>query len=75
MASSSVDGSIILWNINDGQKNSVLNQEAGEAIRACVFSPDGSALVSSDDSGGVCVWGQNKNFIKYTIHTQEILTW
>ncbi|GAB0093854.1 WD repeat, SAM and U-box domain-containing protein 1 [Sergentomyia squamirostris] len=63
LASSSVDGSIILWNINDGEKITSLNQEAGEAIRACVFSPDGSSLVSSDDSGAICIWGQNHNFV------------
>lgn len=29
------------------------------------FSPDGSTIVSSDDSGTVCIWGQNKNIIRF----------
>uniref|UniRef100_A0A1L8DNJ1 Putative wd40 domain protein n=1 Tax=Nyssomyia neivai TaxID=330878 RepID=A0A1L8DNJ1_9DIPT len=75
LASSSVDGSIILWNINDGERMSILNQEAGEAIRSCAFSPDGSFLVSSDDSGAVCIWGQNKNFINsIRVHEEAVHT-
>ncbi|XP_059616079.1 WD repeat, SAM and U-box domain-containing protein 1-like isoform X2 [Phlebotomus argentipes] len=75
LASSSVDGSIILWNIGNGQKVSVLNQEAGEAIRACAFRPDGSVIVSSDDSGGVCMWGQSKNFISsIRVHEEAVHT-
>ncbi|XP_055688032.1 WD repeat, SAM and U-box domain-containing protein 1-like isoform X2 [Lutzomyia longipalpis] len=75
LASASVDGSIILWNVNDGQKMSTLNQEAGEAIRACAFSPDGSFLVSSDDSGAVCIWGQNKNFLSsIRVHEEAVHT-
>lgn len=27
-------------------------------------SPDGTFIASSDDSGAVCVWGQNKNLLK-----------
>lgn len=27
-------------------------------------SPDGQSIVSSDDSGNVCVWGQNKSIIR-----------
>lgn len=37
LASSSVDGRTILWNINTGDKIGVLNQENGEAIRNCAF--------------------------------------
>lgn len=29
------------------------------------LSPDGSTIVSSDDSGTVCIWGQNKNIIRF----------
>lgn len=30
------------------------------------ISPDGRTIVSSDDSGSVCVWGQSKAIIRYT---------
>lgn len=29
-----------------------------------VISPDGENIVSSDDSGTVCVWGQNKSITR-----------
>lgn len=28
------------------------------------FSPDGSTMVSSDDSGAICVWGHNKSITR-----------
>lgn len=28
------------------------------------ISPDGQSIVSSDDSGTVCVWGQSKSIIR-----------
>ncbi|KAJ6625922.1 WD repeat, SAM and U-box domain-containing protein 1 [Pseudolycoriella hygida] len=64
LASGSVDGTIVLWDVNDGSKMNVLSQENGEAVRQCAFSPDGSTIISSDDTGTVCVWGQNKNIIR-----------
>lgn len=42
----------------------VLSQEGGEAVRSCAFSPNGSYIISSDDSGTICVWGQNRNLLK-----------
>lgn len=64
LASASVDGTVILWDVNDGSKTNVLSQENGESVRQCAFSPDGSTIVSSDDSGTVCIWGQNKNIVR-----------
>lgn len=64
LASASVDGSIILWDLSDGSKSNVLYQENGESVRACAFSPDGTSIVSSDDCGVVCVWGQNKSIVR-----------
>uniref|UniRef100_A0A182PHG7 U-box domain-containing protein n=1 Tax=Anopheles epiroticus TaxID=199890 RepID=A0A182PHG7_9DIPT len=65
LASASVDGTVILWNLSNGEISNVLNQEGGEAIRACIFSPNGSTIVSSDDSGSVCIWGQDKTLKWY----------
>jgi len=32
-----VDGSIVLWDLNNGIKTDIIQQEAGEAVRACAF--------------------------------------
>lgn len=37
LASGSVDGTMILWDLSDGSKTNVLSQENGEAIRCCLF--------------------------------------
>lgn len=72
LASASVDGTLILWDLNDGIKQSVMSQENGESIRACFFSPDGQNIATSDDSGTVCIWGQSKSIIKYAIAQNRI---
>lgn len=64
LASSSVDGTLILWDLADGTKTHVISQENGESIRACIFSPDGEIIATSDDSGAVCIWDQSKSMIK-----------
>lgn len=66
IASSSVDGSVILWDVNTGQKTEVLYQPNDESIRNCVFAPDGSVIVTTDDTGNICIFGQNK-ILKKTI--------
>lgn len=103
LASASVDGVIILWDMSDGSKTNILSQENGEAIRSCLFrllfvlnthifiiiivlffssnfhsihsstinSPDGMNIVSSDDSGNVCVWNQSKSISRYS-HTMPL---
>lgn len=37
LASASVDGTMILWDLKDGSKTNILSQENGEAIRCCIF--------------------------------------
>ncbi|XP_055313045.1 WD repeat, SAM and U-box domain-containing protein 1-like isoform X2 [Sitodiplosis mosellana] len=71
LASASVDGTMILWDLTDGSKTNILSQENGEAIRCCVFSPDGANIVSSDDSGTVCVWGQSKSITRIIKRHEE----
>lgn len=76
MASSSVDGSVVLWDINTGEKTDVLFQPGGEAIRNCQFSPNSEFIVSTDDSGVICVFGQDK-ILKKSIkgaHEESTLT-
>lgn len=67
---------MILWDINTGQKTDVLYQPNGEAIRNGMFSPDGSVIATTDDTGTICVFGQNKS-LKLTIkgvHEESIPT-
>lgn len=72
LASSSVDGTLILWDLSNGQKMHTIYQENGEAIRSCCFSPNGEFIASADDSGTACIWSQNKSLIKYNIFTNFI---
>ncbi|EDO63689.1 AGAP005577-PA [Anopheles gambiae str. PEST] len=75
LASASVDGTVILWNLSNGQISNVINQEGGEAIRACIFSPNGSTIVSSDDSGSICIWGQDKSLKGHVkVHDEAVHT-
>lgn len=76
MASASVDGCIILWDIATGQKTDVLHQPNSEAVRNCMFAPDGSCIASTDDTGTICIFGQDK-ILKKTIrgvHEETIPT-
>lgn len=63
IASSSLDGSIILWSL-EGEKTEIIYQLNGESIRNFVFSPNGDYITSSDDSGNVCIYDQNKSMKK-----------
>ncbi|KAG5863145.1 WD repeat, partial [Gonioctena quinquepunctata] len=56
LASSSVDGSAILWNIHNCAKLYTMTQVNGDAIRVCRFSPDSALLVTAGDNGAICVW-------------------
>jgi len=76
VASSSVDGSVIIWDINTGEKTDVLYQPNGDSIRCCIFAPDGNSIITSDDYGWLCVFGQNKQLKKVLkgIHEESVPT-
>lgn len=61
---------MILWDIATGKKTDYLFQENAESIRNSLFSPNGNSIVSSDDSGSICIWGQNKT-LKKTLKFHE----
>ncbi|XP_076241423.1 uncharacterized protein LOC143183650 isoform X2 [Calliopsis andreniformis] len=56
LASASIDGTTLLWNLRTGSKIHVMVQANGEAVRVCRFSPDSTLLVTAGDSGQVCLW-------------------
>lgn len=60
IASCSVDGCVILWDINTGLKTDILYQPSGESIRNCMFAPDGSVIATTDDTGIIAIFGQDK---------------
>lgn len=76
IASSSVDGSVILWDISTGEKTDVLYQPNCESIRNGMFSPDGSVIATTDDTGLICIFGQDKNLKKTIkgVHEETIPT-
>ncbi|XP_050096821.1 WD repeat, SAM and U-box domain-containing protein 1-like [Anopheles aquasalis] len=75
LASASVDGTVILWDLNSGEISHTIMQEFGESIRACIFSPNGASIVSSDDNGSVCIWGQDRNLkCHLKVHDEAVHT-
>ncbi|XP_018329595.1 WD repeat, SAM and U-box domain-containing protein 1 [Agrilus planipennis] len=56
LASSSVDGTTVLWNMHSGSKIHVFVQINGDAVRVCRFSGDSTILVTASDNGALCVW-------------------
>lgn len=56
LASCSMDGSIILWNVKTGEQTAVLRHPSNTSIRVCKFSPNSSMLVSGSDDNSICLW-------------------
>ncbi|XP_017890278.1 WD repeat, SAM and U-box domain-containing protein 1-like [Ceratina calcarata] len=56
LASASIDGTTLLWNLRTGAKIHTMVQVGGESVRVCRFSPDSTLLVTAGDNGQVCVW-------------------
>lgn len=55
MATTGGDRLIRLWDVATGKQTAAFKGHT-DWTRAVVFSPDGSLLVSGDESGGIKVW-------------------
>lgn len=65
-----------MWDISTGQKTDVLFQPNGESIRNGMFSPDSNGFATTDDTGTICIFNQDKA-LKLTIkgvHEESIPT-
>ncbi|KAJ8966312.1 hypothetical protein NQ314_003577 [Rhamnusium bicolor] len=71
LASSSVDGTAVLWNLHSCAKLYTMTQVNGDPIRVCRFSPDSSILVTAGDNGAVCVWDMVHRSLIKTLFEHE----
>jgi len=55
LASCSADRLVKLWHYDEGDCFAVGSGHTGEVTR-CVFSPDGSLLVTADSHGAIMIW-------------------
>ncbi|KZC07174.1 WD repeat, SAM and U-box domain-containing protein 1 [Dufourea novaeangliae] len=69
LASASIDGTTLLWNLRVGSKIHTMVQTGGEAVRVCRFSPDSTLLVTAGDNGQVCVWDLIRQTMIHTLST------
>ncbi|XP_015187428.1 PREDICTED: WD repeat, SAM and U-box domain-containing protein 1 isoform X1 [Polistes dominula] len=56
LASSSIDGTTLLWNLRTGTKIHTMVQVGGESVRVSRFSQDSTLLVTAGDNGQICLW-------------------
>nr|XP_022921310.1 WD repeat, SAM and U-box domain-containing protein 1-like [Onthophagus taurus]XP_022921311.1 WD repeat, SAM and U-box domain-containing protein 1-like [Onthophagus taurus] len=56
LATASIDGSAVLWNLHSGTKIYTMVQMNGDPIRVCRFAPDSSILATAGDNGAICFW-------------------
>src|SRR5919199_1986970 len=75
LASGSYDGTVRLWNINQGECLSIL-EEHSDRVWSVAFSPDGTTLASSSSDRTVKLWEASSGKCLKSLrgHTQQIRT-
>ncbi|XP_014275850.1 WD repeat, SAM and U-box domain-containing protein 1 isoform X2 [Halyomorpha halys] len=63
LATTSVDGHTILWDIKNGRSIHTLVQANGLGVRVLAFSGDGAMLVSAGEGGTFCLWSIQPNSV------------
>lgn len=56
LATASVDGHTILWDIKSGKAIHTLVQASGLGVRVVSFTKDGSMLITAGEGGTLCLW-------------------
>ncbi|MDJ0620558.1 MAG: AAA-like domain-containing protein, partial [Calothrix sp. MO_192.B10] len=67
LASSSSDGTIRLWNVEDGKLKKTILAHNNTWVRSISYSPDGKLLASSDSRGWVKLWNAGNGKLLQTI--------
>ena len=66
-ASGSLDGAILLWDVDSGQIKTILTERQG-SVSSVAFSPDGRTLASGGSAGGpILLWDVDSGQIKTTL--------
>ncbi|XP_073726910.1 WD repeat, SAM and U-box domain-containing protein 1 [Misgurnus anguillicaudatus] len=56
LASCSTDATTVLWSMDTGEIEAVLEHPGRSPVRVCAFSPDSSHLVSGGSDGTIALW-------------------
>ncbi|XP_067004691.2 WD repeat, SAM and U-box domain-containing protein 1 isoform X2 [Anabrus simplex] len=59
LASCSLDGTTVLWDVETGRRARPSFQCSGSGVRTSRFSPDGHLLATAGDDEKACVWNVN----------------
>lgn len=56
LASCSTDATTVVWTMDSGEIEAVLEHPGRSPVRVCAFSPDSSCLISGASDGTVALW-------------------